>query len=262
MDWRSSTWRIRAPAGTSQPCSAPAAGGDAAKAIPDPGRMQPPLLLLAVAPALGAPTVGEPTHLRDGARPGSAAALDQGLSGPISVDISGAAPSTRRGTRRAPIGRRLAGLNRFRSDTVASSDTLLTAAEIAAKAAVRKGIVRVPTAAELEAEDVSVCVVAMGNATALHELSMLLRSIRAATTRRVAVDVVASPRTHDGAVELLRGTRSAWTRADVTLVTDEQVDGARSRVIVARDASARDCARSSREVSAGARDGGAALPRL
>ena len=224
-------------------CSAPAAGGGAAKAIPDPGRMQPPLLLLAVAPALGAPTVGEPTYLRDGARPGSAAALDQGLSGPISVDISEAAPSTRRlmrrGTRRAPIGRRLAGLNRFRSDTVASSDTLLTAAEIAAEAVVRTGIVRVPTAAELEAEDVSVCVVAMGNATALDELSMLLRSIRAATTRRVAVDVVASPRTHDGAVELLRGTRSAWTRADVTLVTDEQVDGARSREIVTRDVGAR-----------------------
>ena len=85
--------------------------GDSAKAaiIPDPGRMQPPLLLLAVAPALGAPIVGEPTYLRDGARPGSAAALDQGLSGPISVDISEAAPSTRRlmrrGTRRAPVGR-------------------------------------------------------------------------------------------------------------------------------------------------------------
>ena len=155
------------------------------------------------------------------------------------ADARPARASKRRLTRRAPIGRRLAGLNRFRSDTVASSDTLLTAAEIAAEAAVRTGNVSVPTAPELEDEDISVCVVAMGNAAALDELSMLLRSIRAATIRRVTVDVVASPSTHDGAVELLRGTRSAWTRADVTLVTDEQVDGARLREIDTRDVGAR-----------------------
>jgi len=82
-----------------------------------------------------------------------------------------------------------------------------------------------------EREVVHVCAVAAGKESAVAELDLMLRSVRATSMAAIALHVIASSHTKTAVHSLLHRSMSAWQSRDVQVIASAQVQHLTSQIM-------------------------------